>query len=79
MARKEDKIELTKVEKEYAAKIIREYLLENHELEIGNLEAQSFLFFVTNKLGTLYYNKAVTDAYSLLTEKVEDLYVLIKD
>ena len=79
MRKKKDLIALTKEQKENAAENIKEYLCENFELDIGNLQADMFLDFITEKIGGCYYNKAVIEAIAAMTDKVDDLYLLLKD
>ena len=72
-------IELPKEEKLKAAAKIREYIKENFEAEIGNLQAGIFLDFITQHVGIYYYNKGIADSLALMTEKMDDLYLLMKD
>ena len=79
MKRKEPVIKLSKEQKKNAVMKIKEYTAENFEIEIGNLQADIFLDFITNHIGVYYYNNAVADSLSLMTKKTEDLYLLMKD
>jgi len=79
MRKKKDIITLTKEQKENAIEAIRDYILDNFELEIGNLQSDMFLDFITEHIGVYYYNKAVIDSLSAMTDKVDDLYLLLKD
>ncbi|MGI6005597.1 MAG: DUF2164 domain-containing protein [Christensenellales bacterium] len=78
MARRNESIELPKAQKAEAAGYLKRYLQENFELEIGGLEAEVFLRGVTENIGLYYYNKGIRDAYSLVSERVEDLFALTK-
>jgi uncharacterized protein (DUF2164 family) len=79
LKRKEIAIELTKEQKKKAAGKIKEYLDENFDVEIGSLQAGIFLDYITNHIGVYYYNAGVADSLSFITDKAEDLYLLMKD
>ncbi|MCL2773710.1 MAG: DUF2164 domain-containing protein [Oscillospiraceae bacterium] len=77
--KKGDVIPLTKEQKSNAINKIKEYAAENFEIEIGNLQVEIFLDFITKNIGIYYYNQAVADSLSFMTEKANDLYLLMKD
>jgi len=78
--RKQDKaIQLSKEQKSNSATKLKEYIEENFEVEIGNLQAEILLDFITENIGIYYYNKAIEDSLSFMTEKAEELYLLMKD
>lgn len=77
--RKPDVIELTKEQRATASANIKEYMLENFDVDAGNLKSEIFVDFITNTIGAYYYNKAVADSLAFMTEKAEDLYLLMKD
>ena len=79
MKRKDDIIELTKEQKAKAIALIKEYVKEEFELDIGNLRSDIFLDFITENIGVFYYNKALADSMTFINEKVEDMYLLMKD
>jgi len=79
MKKTDDTIPLTKEQKSKAALKIKEYIAENFELDIGNLQAGFFLDFITKNIGIYYYNQAVSDSMSLITDKIDDMYLLMKD
>lgn len=79
MRRKEHPIELSKSHQEIAADKIRFYLEDNLEIEVGNLQARLFLDFITKEIGRYYYNHGVADSMSFVSEKTEELYLLMKE
>lgn len=79
MKRKESVIELSKEQKKIAAAKIKEYIMDNFETEIGGIQAEIFLDYVTDNIGVYYYNKAIADSLSFMTQKIDDLYLLMKD
>ena len=79
MRKKEPVIALTKKQKEKAVAVIREYITENFDAEAGNLQSEMFLDYITEYVGVYYYNKAIADSLSVMADKVEELYLLMKD
>jgi uncharacterized protein (DUF2164 family) len=79
MKRKEHLIPLTKEQKTTAAAKIKEYIAENLDTEIGGLQAEFFVDFITENIGGFYYNRAVADSMAFITDKTEDMYLLMKD
>ena len=79
MKKQENQLELPKEQKTAAAQKIKDYLRENLELEIGTLQADLFVDFLNRNIGAYYYNRALGDAFSFFTEKLDDLYILMKD
>lgn len=79
MRKNDNLIDLTKEQKTLAADMLKEFLLDSFDVEIGGLQASIMLDFITEKLGPLYYNKAVADAQAFITEKTEDMFLLMKD
>jgi uncharacterized protein (DUF2164 family) len=78
--RKDDTtIPLTKEQKENAVAKIKEYVLENFDVEVGNLQSEIFLDFITEHIGVYYYNKGIADSMAFMTDKIEDFYLLMKD
>ena len=76
---KDEIIPLTKEQKEKARDKIKEYMAENFEIDTGNLQAGIFLDYITENIGIYYYNQAIADSLSFITQKAEDLYLLMKD
>jgi uncharacterized protein (DUF2164 family) len=79
MRRKEPVLTLPKEHKKIAAQRIRNYIDEILETETGNLRAEMLVDFITENIGFYYYNQAVADAMKAMEEKIEDLYLLMKD
>jgi len=72
-------IQLSKEQKEDASSKLKEYMATEFDADIGNLQAGIFLDYITKNIGIYYYNKAITDAISFMTQKVDDMYELVKD
>jgi len=67
------------MQKDSAIINIKNYVLENYDIEIGNLQAEIFLDFISEHLGAYYYNQGVSDSMTFMVDKVEDFYLLMKD
>ncbi|OPG82390.1 1-(5-phosphoribosyl)-5-((5-phosphoribosylamino)methylideneamino)imidazole-4-carboxamide isomerase [Stutzerimonas stutzeri] len=67
---------------EQAQQVIKRFLQERFELELGSFEAQEVLDLFAREIAPLYYNKAIFDVQSHLKERFEsiesDLWALEK-
>ncbi len=66
-------ITLDRETRERAQKALREYLEDEHELEVGDLRAALFLDFIVRTIGPGIYNQAIADAQAFLADKLVDL------
>ncbi|MCX7709909.1 MAG: DUF2164 domain-containing protein [Clostridia bacterium] len=72
-----EKIELSKEQKKKAIQDIQEYFARERDEDLGDLAAEIILDFITEKIGSYYYNQAIADVQKYMNEKVEDLYSLM--
>ncbi len=79
MKKKESELELSKIAKEQIAFSIQNYLYSEFDVEISGLQATLFESFITEKLGSYYYNQGVTDSMRVMKEKTDDLFLIMKD
>ena len=70
---------LSKEQKEIAKDKLKEFMSENFDIDIGNLQAEMFVEHFEKYVGAFYYNKAVADSMGFITERIDDLYLLMKD
>ena len=70
---------LTKEQREKSIAKIKEYITEDLNIEISNMQSGFLIDFITDNISGYYYNKAIADALYFMTEKTEDLYLLLKD
>ena len=77
--KEEDIIPLSKEHKASASAKVKEYIEENFDIDIGNLQSEIFIDFITKNIGIYYYNQAIADSLAFITEKADDLYLLMKD
>ena len=67
------RIELEKPAREAAARALARYLKDELDVEIGGMDAQLLLDFVSERLGPHFYNQALADARAHLHAKIEVL------
>lgn len=79
MRKQDDTIKLSKEQKSTAVSKVKAYIEENFETEVGNLQTEIFIDFISKTLGPYYYNQGVGDSLTFMTERVEDLFLLMKD
>ena len=70
---------LTKEQREKSIVKIKEYITDNFDFEISNMQSGFLIDFITDNISGYYYNKAIADSLAFMTEKTEDLYLLLKD
>ncbi len=71
-------IELSKEVKQDLIKSIKHFFLSEKDEDISDFQASTVLDFVLSNVGPYIYNQAIADAYTLMSEKIEDLYGLEK-
>jgi uncharacterized protein (DUF2164 family) len=74
-----NKIELTKEQKLQIAAKLKKYLRENYYTDIGDLKAELFIDFISDTIAPFYYNKGLADSITLMKDRIEDLYSLMKE
>ena len=66
-------IEFSKDEKEILAQKIQAYFRDELNSEIGQLDALFLLDFVSEEIGSYFYNRGLYDAQAILQKRVEDI------
>ncbi|KJH79604.1 DUF2164 domain-containing protein [Stutzerimonas stutzeri] len=73
---------LDSAQEQAAQQIIKRFLEDRFELELGSFEAQEVLDLFAREIAPLYYNKAIFDVQTHLKERFEsiesDLWALEK-
>lgn len=73
---------LDSAQEQAAQQIIKRFLEDRFELELGSFEAQEMLDLFAREIAPLYYNKAIFDVQTHLKERFEsiesDLWALEK-
>ncbi|WP_306150067.1 MULTISPECIES: DUF2164 domain-containing protein [unclassified Roseibium] len=65
-----------KLDKDTRARLnqqIRQYLSDELDTDIGNMEADILIDFLTKSLGANFYNLGLKDAQALLARKMDDI------
>ncbi len=72
------KIDLTKDLKISALNEIKKYFSAERDENLGDLSAELFLDFITEKIAPFFYNQGIRDSHQFMSERLEDLYGLEK-
>jgi uncharacterized protein (DUF2164 family) len=65
-----------KLDKDTRARLnqqIRQYLSDELDFDIGNMEADFLIDFLTKSLGASFYNLGLKDAQALIARKMDDI------
>jgi uncharacterized protein (DUF2164 family) len=73
------KIELTEAIKAQLIYDLQNFFEREREEELGRVGAEVFLDFILKEMGPMFYNQALIDAHTLMTERIDDIYVLEMD
>ena len=73
-----ERIEFTKPERAALADRIRRYFADELDLEIGGLQAEMVLDFISATLGPVFYNRGLIDAEAALMKKMDDFSEAIR-
>ena len=72
-------IKFSRDEKERIVKKVETYFTNELAQEIGNFEAEFLIDFFANEIGSYFYNRGLSDAQTLFTEKVDELSYTIQE
>jgi uncharacterized protein (DUF2164 family) len=68
-------LELAAEKKQALLSLLKEYLCEELDQEIGDLKAELFYDFLLSNFGKAWYNKGILDSAAFFRKKMEDLEV----
>ncbi len=66
-------LKFDKEQKEIVMEKLKKYCENEFDLELGQFEAEFFLDFISDNIGNHYYNKALTDAQYVVTQRTIDI------
>jgi uncharacterized protein (DUF2164 family) len=66
-------IKLTKENKEYMIKLIKNYFNNERNEDLGDLGAALILDFFVDKLAPEFYNQGINDCHAYMNDRVEDI------
>lgn len=72
-------IVFSKDEKERVVQKVKAYFSDELDQEIGGFDAEFLIDFFATEIGAFYYNRGLSDAQLLFTEKVEELSYLVQE
>ncbi|WP_374471444.1 DUF2164 domain-containing protein [Phenylobacterium sp.] len=67
------RIELEKPVREALTRALSRYLKDELDVEIGGMDAQLLLDFLSETLGPHYYNQGLADAQAILRSRLEQI------
>lgn len=70
---------LSKDDRSSAIQSIKNYFEKERDEEVGDLSASLLLDFISEEIGPLFYNMAISDACKFMNGCIEDLYGLEKN
>jgi uncharacterized protein (DUF2164 family) len=73
------KISFEKPERDEIVDRIQRYMLKEHDLKLGGLEAEMLLGFFAEKIGPFYYNQGLGDAQAMFAKSIDDINERIYD
>ena len=71
-------VAFSKAERAYLAETIKRYFADELDQEIGGLQAEQVLDFLTVTLGPVFYNRGLVDAEAALSKKMDDFSEVIR-
>ena len=66
-------LELDAAQQQAALQVLKNFLEERFELELGSFEVQEVLDLISREIAPHYYNKAIADAQALLADRFASL------
>ena len=80
---KDKLIELSKEDESAVLEQLKDYMAQEHDLELGSLQAKMLLDFIIDTIGPKLYDQVIDDMepwfYARFTALLEDMYALKKD
>jgi uncharacterized protein (DUF2164 family) len=73
------KIAFEKPERDEIVDRIQRFMLNEHDLKLGGLEAEMVLDFFAEKIGPFYYNQGLNDAQAMFAKSIDDINERIYD
>ena len=66
-------INITNEDKARVIQGLTDYLSQEHDLELGQFEAEFLYDFIAKKMGAFFYNQGLYDAQQILADKMDAL------
>ncbi len=72
-------IKLTQDETDQIVSKIKKYFADEFDQDIGGFEAEFLIDFFAKEIGPHFYNRGLSDAHSLFTEKADEVGYLVQE
>ncbi len=72
-------IKLTQDETDQVVSKIKKYFADEFDQDIGGFEAEFLIDFFAKEIGPHFYNRGLSDAHSLFTEKADEIGYLVQE
>ncbi len=72
-------IKFTRDETNRIVSKVKEYFITELDQEIGAFEAEFLIDFFAKEIGPHFYNRGLSDAHTLFSEKAEELGYLLQE
>ncbi len=72
-------IKFSRPELELIVSKVKHYFSDELDQEIGAFEAEFLIDFFAKEIGPYFYNRGLSDAHTLLTEKTEEIGYLLQE
>lgn len=73
------KVEISRDEIEKIVSKIKRYFADELEQDIGAFEAEFLINFFEKEIGPYFYNKGLSDAHTVFSEKTEEISYLLQE
>jgi len=73
-----NEFKIEKEQKQEMAGKLQAYFLQERGEELSELGAEMLVDFISEKLGAVYYNHGISDAYAHMSGRLEELFELEK-
>lgn len=72
-------IKIPKDEMGFVVSKIKNYFNDEFDQDIGSFEAEFLIDFFSREIGPHFYNKGLSDAYNLFSEKNDEIGYMIQE
>jgi uncharacterized protein (DUF2164 family) len=72
-------IKFSKDENDLIVSKIRKYFIAELDQEIGSFDAEFLIEFFAKEIGPYFYNRGLSDAHTLFSEKAEEIGYLVQE
>lgn len=55
---------------------LQKFFAEERDEHLGNIPAMLMLDFILEEIGPMIYNQALIDTHTMMTQKLDDIYLL---